>query len=115
MTTNPYDGTIWGTDMGRDLLGDDIPPDEVNILNENGNYGWPICYGMNIHDTDFDKNTYIRNPCSEPFETPAKIALQAHSAPLGIAFIPEARGHHRVSKMPIHPPVQVHDTDLAQG
>jgi glucose/arabinose dehydrogenase len=89
MTTNPYDGTIWGTDMGRDLLGDDIPPDEVNILNENGNYGWPICYGMNIHDTDFDKNTYIRNPCSEPFETPAKIALQAHSAPLGIAFIPE--------------------------
>lgn len=89
MATNPYDGTVWGTDMGRDLLGDDIPPDEVNVITENGNYGWPVCFGMNIHDTDFDKKTYIRNPCMEPFETPAKIALQAHSAPLGIAFIPE--------------------------
>ena len=89
METNPYDGSVWGTDMGRDLLGDDVPPDEVNVITENGNYGWPVCYGMNIHDTDFDKNTYIRNPCMEPFETPAKIELQAHSAPLGIAFIPE--------------------------
>ncbi|MBY0538917.1 PQQ-dependent sugar dehydrogenase [Patescibacteria group bacterium] len=89
METNPYDGSIWGTDMGRDLLGDDIPPDEVNVITENGNYGWPTCFGMNMHDTDFDKNTYIRNPCMKPFETPAKIALQAHSAPLGIAFIPE--------------------------
>lgn len=89
METNPYDGSIWGTEMGRDLLGDDTPPDEVNVIVENGNYGWPTCFGMNVHDTDFDKNTYIRNPCMEPFETPAKIELQAHSAPLGIAFIPE--------------------------
>lgn len=89
MESNPYDGSIWGTDNGRDLLGDDIPPDEVNVISENGNYGWPTCYGMNVHDTDFDKNTYIRAPCSEPFETPARINLQAHSAPLGITFIPE--------------------------
>jgi len=83
------DAKMWGTDMGRDLLGDDVPPDEVNILKEGGNYGWPICYGKNIHDTQFDKNTYIRNPCMEPFETPSYIDLQAHSAPLGLAFIPE--------------------------
>lgn len=88
-TWSYVDGRMWGTDMGRDLLGDDIPPDEINILEEGKNYGWPICYGKNIHDTNFDKNTYIRNPCMEPFETPSHIDLQAHSAPLGLAFVPE--------------------------
>jgi glucose/arabinose dehydrogenase len=83
------DGSMWATEMGRDMLGDDIPPDEVNVIKEGGNYGWPICYGNNIHDTNFDKKTYIRNPCMEPFETPAKVDLQAHSAPLGMDFVPE--------------------------
>lgn len=74
--------------MGRDNLGDDIPPDEINIVEEGKNYGWPICYGKNVHDTQFDKNTYIRNPCMDPLETSSFIDLQAHSAPLGLAFIP---------------------------
>jgi glucose/arabinose dehydrogenase len=79
---------MWATDMGRDLLGDDLPPDEINIVEEGKNYGWPTCYGANIHDTDFDKNTYIRAPCSAPFETPSLVDLPAHSAPLGIVFVP---------------------------
>ncbi len=89
MAVHPVTGKIWATEMGRDLLGDDIPPDEVNIIEQGKDYGWPICYGKNNHDTDFDKNTYIRNPCMEPFETPSFIDLQAHSAPLGLAFFPE--------------------------
>jgi glucose/arabinose dehydrogenase len=89
MTTHPVTGDVWGTEMGRDLLGDNIPPDEINILREGGNYGWPICFGQNIHDDDFDKKTYIRNPCMEPFEKESHIDLQAHSAPLGLAFVPE--------------------------
>ena len=68
------------------MLGDDIPPDEINIIEEGKNYGWPICYGKNIHDTDFDKYVYMRNPCMEPFEMPSLVDLQAHSAPLGLAF-----------------------------
>ena len=86
---HPRSGKMWSTDMGRDLLGDNIPPDEINIIEQGKNYGWPICYGKNIHDTDFDKNVYIRNPCLDPFETPSYIDIQAHSAPLGLAFIPE--------------------------
>ncbi len=84
------DGRMWATEMGRDWLGDDAPPDEIDIVEEGKNYGWPICYGKNIHDTVFDKNTYIRNPCMEPFETPSYIDIPAHSAPLGLAFIPES-------------------------
>ncbi len=89
MALHPVTGDIWGTEMGRDWLGDDLPPEEINILKQDGNYGWPICYGKNIHDTEFDKNTYIRNPCMTPFETPSHIDMPAHSAPLGIAFVPE--------------------------
>ncbi len=90
--TNGPDGKIWATEMGRDFLGDELPPDEINILEEGKNYGWPICYGKNIHDTQFDKNTYIRNPCMEPFEVPSLIDLPAHSAPLGLVFVPKNAG-----------------------
>jgi glucose/arabinose dehydrogenase len=87
------DGRLWATDMGRDNLGDDLPPDEINVIETGSsspkNYGWPICYGQNVHDTEFDKNTYIRNPCQEPTETPSHIDVPAHSAPLGLAFVPE--------------------------
>ena len=83
---HPLTGKMYATDNGRDWLGDDLPPDEINLVEEGGNYGWPLCYGKNIHDTDFDKNVYVRNPCMEPLEMPSLIDLQAHSAPLGLAF-----------------------------
>ncbi|MCZ7381018.1 MAG: PQQ-dependent sugar dehydrogenase [Candidatus Methanoperedens sp.] len=83
---HPPTGKMYATENGRDYLGDDLPPDEINLIEDGKNYGWPICYGKNIHDTDFDKNVYVRSPCSEPFETPALIDLQAHSAPLSLAF-----------------------------
>lgn len=91
MTIHPVTGKVWATEMGRDWLGDDLPPDEINIIEEGKNYGWPLCYGKNIHDTDFDKGkkVYIRAPCTEPFETPSYIDIPAHSSPLGLAFFPE--------------------------
>lgn len=89
LARHPVTGDVWATEMGRDNLGDDLPPDEINILKSGHNYGWPICYGKNIHDTQFDKNVYIRSPCQEPNQQPSYIDLPAHSAPLGIAFVPE--------------------------
>ena len=83
---HPVTDRIYATDNGRDWLGEDLPPDEINLVEEGKNYGWPVCYGKNVHDTDFDKNIYIRNPCMEPFEIPSLKDLQAHSAPLGLAF-----------------------------
>ena len=89
MTAHPETGEIFATEMGRDLLGDDLPPDEINIIKKGKNYGWPTCYGKNIHDTEFDKNVYIRAPCSAPFEEPSFIDIPAHSSPLGLSFVPE--------------------------
>jgi glucose/arabinose dehydrogenase len=84
MTPNPVTSEIWVTEMGRDLLGDNTPSEEVNILKESKNYGWPICYEDKIHDDKFDKNTYIRDPCADTVSP--HIRMQAHSAPLGLAF-----------------------------
>lgn len=89
MALHPVTGAVWATEMGRDLIGDDIPPDEINIVEEGKNYGWPVCYGQNIHDSVFDKNVYIKNPCDEPERIPSYLDIPAHSAPLGLAFIPE--------------------------
>ncbi|MBI4363580.1 MAG: PQQ-dependent sugar dehydrogenase [Candidatus Doudnabacteria bacterium] len=86
-TWSYLDGRMWGTDMGRDYLGDNLPPEEINILQEGKNYGWPICYGNKINDRNFDKNQYIRDPC-EDTEAP-QVEMPAHSAPLGLAFVPE--------------------------
>ena len=83
---HPETGKMYATENSRDLLGEDLPPDEINIVEENKNYGWPVCYGKNIHDDDFDKNVYIRNLCMEPFEMPSFVDIQAHSAPLGLTF-----------------------------
>jgi glucose/arabinose dehydrogenase len=74
--------TIWATDNGRDWLGDDLPPDEINDLGPNGgDFGWPYCYGNRVPDASFG-GTPAR--CSAT--VPPRVEVQAHSAPLGLAF-----------------------------
>ncbi len=90
MTPDSPTGQIWSSEMGRDYLGDELPPDEINIIQQGKNYGWPLCYGKNLHDVDFDKKIDINNPCHEPDFTPSHIDLPAHSAPLGLTFIPDS-------------------------
>lgn len=84
MARHPVTGDIWVTENGRDFLGDNLPPDEINILQEGKNYGWPYCYGKNVHDDSFDPlRTHV---CNESETLPSHIDIQAHSAPLGITF-----------------------------
>ena len=87
MTTHPRTKKVWATEMGRDYLGDDLPPDEINIIEPGRDYGWPFCYGKNVHDSHFDPAG--SHPCREPDTVPAFIDIPAHSAPLGIAFFPD--------------------------
>lgn len=56
------DGTLWGLDMGRDQIGDDIPPDEVNIITQGSNYGWPYCYGDQINNPEFKERPSTARP-----------------------------------------------------
>jgi glucose/arabinose dehydrogenase len=82
---------MWATDMGRDLIGDDIPPDEINIIEDGRFYGWPYCYGQMIWDRQFDSSQEAEDRCEK--SAASRVDLQAHSAPLGLRFIPESWGN----------------------
>jgi len=88
-TFHPKTAKIWATEMGRDFLGDDLPSDEINLIEEGKDYGWPYCYGNKVHDTNFDKKVYVQivpqPPCGET--EPPIYEIPAHSAPLGLVFI----------------------------
>lgn len=85
MTTNPFTEQVWATDMGRDLLGDDLPPDEINIIEDGNFYGWPNCYGKKVHDKDFDASGAAADRCEASIAS--HIDIPAHSSPLGLEFI----------------------------
>jgi glucose/arabinose dehydrogenase len=78
---------MWATEMGRDFLGDELPPDEINIVREDKNYGWPLCYGKRVLDLDFVDESQAKGVTCANTE-PSHIDLPAHVAPLGLAFIP---------------------------
>jgi len=81
LAVNPKSSTIWATDNGIDWLGDDLPPEEVNELRAGGDYGWPFCYGDRVPNPRKGKT---RAECAKT-DAP-KVLMQAHSAPLGLAF-----------------------------
>lgn len=72
--------TLWASDNGRDMLGDDLPPDEINRLVAGGDYGWPYCFGKQLVDPELGNETFCRQSIASAVDLPA------HSAPLGIAF-----------------------------
>lgn len=78
---SPVDGALWFTDNGRDMLGDDLPPDELNRAPRAGmHFGYPYCHGGEIADPEYG----TRRKCAE-FEPPAQ-KLGAHVASLGMRF-----------------------------
>ena len=79
MAFHPTTGELWGANNDRDNLGDDVPPEHVNIIKDGRFYGWPQCYLPGKSNPE-----YGSADCSR-VEPPA-ISVQAHSAPLGLAF-----------------------------
>lgn len=78
---HPQSGELWFTDNGRDWLGDDAPPDELNRLARPGqHFGYPHCHGGTIADPEFGKT----RRCAE-FAAPVQ-NLGAHVASLGMRF-----------------------------
>ena len=77
------DGTLYATDNGRDLLGNDFPPCELNQIRQGGFYGWPFANGDRIPDPDLGAGREAVIDASIP---PA-FSFRAHNAPLGIVFL----------------------------
>jgi glucose/arabinose dehydrogenase len=78
---DPKDSSLWFTDNGRDMLGDDIPNDELNHLAKEGaHFGYPFCHQGDILDPEYGKG----KSCAD-YTTPA-VLLGPHVAALGMKF-----------------------------
>ena len=83
MAVNPWTQAIWVDVNGSDLLGDNTPPETVYSLVDQDDYGWPRCHAGNIPDPTYGQSAAACNGVQQPL-----IKMQAHSAPLGMAFYP---------------------------
>jgi glucose/arabinose dehydrogenase len=80
---HPRTGDFYFTDNGRDSLGDDIPPCELNVLPKgttNQHFGFPYFWGDNQRDTEIEAE-----PPAADYRPPV-VKFQAHVAPLGLHF-----------------------------
>jgi glucose/arabinose dehydrogenase len=78
---NPRNGELWFSDNGRDWLGDDSPPDELNVAGSAGlHFGFPYCHGTGVADPEFGN----KKNCAQT--RTATLPLGPHVAALGIAF-----------------------------
>ena len=90
---HPETGELWFTDNGRDMMGDDIPPCELNHAPRRGlHFGFPYCHGGDIADPEYGAQRQCKS------YTPPVQKLGPHVAPLGLTFYtgsmfpPEFRG-----------------------
>lgn len=78
---HPRTGEMWFAEHGRDMLGDDLPPDEINHVTQAGqHFGYPYVHGGEILDPEFGVGHTL-----DEF-TPPAIKLGAHVAPTGLMF-----------------------------
>lgn len=93
MTLHPRTNQLWATNNGHDNQGNDIPPEWVDIVRENGFYGWPFAYGVQVYN-DFTREGGYRDllPITPADSTlvrtmvPPGALVQAHSALMAIEF-----------------------------
>lgn len=83
LAIHPRTGALWATVNERDWRGDDVPPDYVTEVRDGSRHGWPDCMtvrGKVQVDTSFTKSA----KCDDV--VPPTVEIQAHSAPIGLAF-----------------------------
>lgn len=98
---HPMTGKLYGTDNGRDLLGDETPNCELNLIEAEADYGWPYAYDDKIADPDFGEGNEERIASSR---APVH-GFGAHRAPLGMRFLSGTttpRGYENTALVALH-------------
>jgi Raf kinase inhibitor-like YbhB/YbcL family protein len=82
----PQTGDLWGLDNGIDFLGDEIPPEELNKIEQGKQYGWPHVWG---DGQIYPQSTPTGNLSKEAWRaqsTPMVLGYKAHAAPMQLVF-----------------------------
>jgi glucose/arabinose dehydrogenase len=78
---HPETKELWFTENGRDEMGEDIPPEELNYAPKAGlHFGFPYWYGKSLQDKSYTPAVALNQT------QPAAIEMEAHTAPLGMRF-----------------------------
>ncbi len=78
---HPVTKHLFFTENGRDYLGDDLPPDELNKWTEKGqHFGYPYCHGGEIADPELAGDKHCKQFIAPEWK------FKAHMAPLGMRF-----------------------------
>lgn len=80
----PSGSVLWGADMGRNNLGQDKVSDELNVIVQNVNYGWPYCYDDALPNPEYNDPAKCAGTQSPVLKFPP------HWAPLGFTFYKQA-------------------------
>ncbi len=91
IAVNPVTNKLWVSQNERDNITPDhqnLPPEEINILEDGKDYGWPYCYSL--HGSPVPNPEYHDTArCATTVS--AALEMQAHSAPLGMTFLDKAK------------------------
>ena len=84
---HPVSTALWGSDHGSDGRGNDLPPDEVNLITGGRSYGWPYCYANQQVDPIIDDpSPMMKKQMYCPRTESNTGSYQAHSSPIGFLF-----------------------------
>jgi len=83
---NPETGELWGLDHGIDFLGDDVQPEELNLIEQGKQYGWPHVYGEGGINPQSTPPGGITKEQWREQSTPMTIGYTAHAAPMQMKF-----------------------------
>lgn len=92
---HPVSNDLWATNNGHTEVDNTMPPEWIDIVREDGFYGWPLAFGYQVY-IDFDHRGHWRVPpitsedslLVQSMERPAAL-VDAHSSPMDIHFYPE--------------------------
>ncbi|MEM7098078.1 MAG: PQQ-dependent sugar dehydrogenase [Pseudomonadota bacterium] len=80
---HPDTQALWFSDNGRDMMGDDVPHEEINVITRKGqHFGYPFVHADGVDDPKFGDHKDRKH---HTFEYPV-LNIQAHSAALGLDF-----------------------------
>ncbi|HYE75593.1 MAG TPA: PQQ-dependent sugar dehydrogenase, partial [Blastocatellia bacterium] len=80
---DPKTNVLWANDMGQDRLGEELPPDEINRVEDGKHYGFPYFIGNNVPNPDLKDAKQSLKPEQA---TPPAYELPAHISPIGLTF-----------------------------
>lgn len=80
---DPKTNKLWSDDMGQDKLGEDMPPDEINLIEDGKNYGFPYYVGKNIPNAGLEN---AKGSLKASDATPPAFEFPAHSSPIDLKF-----------------------------